>query len=396
MKFIRYFLLCIVFVSSTAAVSKTESNTTSNTKEKTVSWDVGSQIILHSKILNEDRNILIRLPENYTESKKRYPVIYLLDGHRHFNHAVIAASLLEEENRIPEVIIVGIPNNPGTRGRDLARQKQPFLDFIEKEVVTYIGKTYRTAGPRTLFGHSLAGYFTINTLADSPDLFNNYIAASPVLQANQSETYQKFQSLVNDQKHRDNVLYFTLTDEVEEGTPATESLRAFTGLLTSKPPEKLIWHYEYMPGQVHMTTPYLTFFNGLTYVFANYQALRFLNYSQFKDFGGMTALQSYYQRRAKLYGTEEQIPEETLRDLADMLLDDGQSEMALQIYIDLTKDSPESAMVYSGLGEVYKSLQQYQKAIEAHEKAVKLSESLPPAWQRFLKSRLDAVKQSLQ
>ena len=39
---------------------------------------IGNKITVHSKVLNENRQILIRLPEGYNRSKQKYPVLYLL------------------------------------------------------------------------------------------------------------------------------------------------------------------------------------------------------------------------------------------------------------------------------------------------------------------------------
>ena len=226
----------------------------------------------------------------------------------------------------------------------------------------------------------MAAYFTMHILAVQPELFKNYIAASPVLQSNKEEVYTKFLELIKTKQALDHSLYFTLTDEAEEGERGTKSLNTFLELLKEKSPEKLNWHYEFIANQVHMTTPYLTLYEGLSFVFNSYQAPRFSSHSDFTNFGGMEALERYYQKRADIYGTDKEIPEETLSDLANVILDDGQTDMALKIYVDLTRRYPKSAAVYSGLGEVYKSTKQYDRSIEAHEKAVELSTKLSPSY----------------
>ncbi|MCW9018063.1 MAG: esterase family protein, partial [Kangiellaceae bacterium] len=167
----------------------------SNIQSESVSKENGIRVSFDSNLLQEKRNLWIHLPANYHESKDTYPVLYLLDGDRHFQHAVTAATLLAEQERIPEMIVVGLPNNPGTRGRDLGREREKFIQFIETEVFGYINKQYRTSGINTLFGHSMAGYFTSRTLATHPNLFEKYIAASPVLQNGDKAVYKAFTKL---------------------------------------------------------------------------------------------------------------------------------------------------------------------------------------------------------
>jgi len=45
---------------------------------------VGTNHLLSSKILNEERQVQIYLPPNYGESDAKYPVVYVLDGQRFF------------------------------------------------------------------------------------------------------------------------------------------------------------------------------------------------------------------------------------------------------------------------------------------------------------------------
>jgi len=74
--------------------------------------NVGESLIIHSNILNEDRTILVYLPEGYSESKESYPVLYLTDGETHLVHTGGDVSLLSSPgiDYMPKLIIVGITN----------------------------------------------------------------------------------------------------------------------------------------------------------------------------------------------------------------------------------------------------------------------------------------------
>lgn len=59
---------------------------------------------------------------------------------------------------------------------------EAFLDFIEQDVLAFISAHYPVdARWRTVFGHSLGGYFTLWAMTQRPDLFNCYAAISPSL-----------------------------------------------------------------------------------------------------------------------------------------------------------------------------------------------------------------------
>ena len=51
---------------------------------------IGSQFIIKSTILDEERTCLISIPDSYNDSTqvaKKYPIIILLDGYTHFKTA---------------------------------------------------------------------------------------------------------------------------------------------------------------------------------------------------------------------------------------------------------------------------------------------------------------------
>ena len=78
---------------------------------------IGSEFIINSNILAEDRTCLISLPDSYNDTSKenkKYPIMILLDGYAHFKTASgIVHFMGSDRNRnhfIPETIIVAIEN----------------------------------------------------------------------------------------------------------------------------------------------------------------------------------------------------------------------------------------------------------------------------------------------
>jgi predicted alpha/beta superfamily hydrolase len=45
-----------------------------------VTYRIGHYETVHSSKLNEERRLLVHLPDDYETSSKKYPVLYVLDG----------------------------------------------------------------------------------------------------------------------------------------------------------------------------------------------------------------------------------------------------------------------------------------------------------------------------
>lgn len=389
MKIIKPFLLIAACINLPAIAS--------NVVEETISLGEASRIPIYSKAQEQNRHLLVHLPDDYTESNKRYPVLYLIDGERHFKHAIISTQLLQNQQRVPELIIVAISNNDKRpHDHDPDRGKEKFTLFIKNEVMSYVDKKYRTSGLNTLFGHTKAGWLTIELLASHPELFKNYISASAPLQFDQVKIFNEILANSKTKDAPEKSLYFTLSNEAEETKPYSDAFNNFVNLLAENPPKNIDWRYEFLSNHTHMTTSIPALYNGMTHVFSSYQAPRFASYKEYMDFGGMHGMETHYKKRAEIYNIDKNVPENTLLNLASMLFNEGKTEVALQLYSTLTIDYPESAASFSGLGLVYSSMKQYGKSIKAHQKAVGLAVKLNPEWQqRRFQSRLDEVKERL-
>jgi predicted alpha/beta superfamily hydrolase len=142
----------------------------------------GVHRILFSKVLNEERPLLISLPKGYDKSDKQYPVLYKLDGDLgNFLQAYSAAYYLYDWiDKAPEVIIVGIENTKGNRGRDLEPENgaDNFLQFIKAELIPFIETNYRANGFRSVGGQSSSSCFALYSFLKEPSLFDAYLLSS--------------------------------------------------------------------------------------------------------------------------------------------------------------------------------------------------------------------------
>lgn len=103
-----------------------------------------SVLKMFSKELNREVRVFISLPKSYRKSIKKYPVLYMHDGHNLFDdkQATFGKSwgileTFEEKPGLPEIIIVGIETIHPNRNFDLV----PFNFKFEEEEVIYGGNT---------------------------------------------------------------------------------------------------------------------------------------------------------------------------------------------------------------------------------------------------------------
>lgn len=173
----------------------------------TITGDLRSHSDFESKILKNQRDILVWLPPGYDlpeNADRRYPVLYMHDGQNVFDAATSfsgewradeTATLLINAGRIEPLIIVGIPNMgsgrideytptqaalPGSEdlrgglGLDYAR-------FVVEELKPFIDATYRTdptAARTGVGGSSLGGLISLSICHDYPDVFGLCMAMS--------------------------------------------------------------------------------------------------------------------------------------------------------------------------------------------------------------------------
>jgi predicted alpha/beta superfamily hydrolase len=158
----------------------------------------------HSKILNNDRDVLVYLPPGYeTTKRKRYPVLYLHDGQNLFDGATSfipgqewqvdeTAQAMITAGKIQPLIIVGIYNT----GMDRVNEYTPVQDskyklggkadlygrMIVEEVKPFIDSNYRTletADFTGLGGSSLGGLGSLYLGLKYPHVFGKLAIVSP-------------------------------------------------------------------------------------------------------------------------------------------------------------------------------------------------------------------------
>lgn len=344
---------------------------------------------IESTILGETRLISIYLPANYKQSEAKYPVLYLLDGGTHLQHASSAADYLSGRGTIPEIIVVAVHNID--RNRDFSPVHvdnvptsggaEKFLGFLSKELVPYMDENYRTAGFDILLGHSFGGTFIGYTLLAEPDLFDAFLAVSPYLMYADklvvNEASEKLKPF-KDTKY----FYMTVGDEDRY----FETLEEYASIMKEKAGESVEFKYVKMPGENHGTTPYFTVFSGLRFIFSGWGMPPALMQ---KD---LAAIDEHYKKVSEKYGIEVATPELIINALGYRYLQAEDLENAIATFKKNVERYPGSANVYDSLGEAYENKGDNEMAAKNYEKAVKLGQKNGDPNLPVYKTNLERVK----
>ena len=336
-----------------------------------------SKLTIKSKVLGEDRLILVRTPQGYDTNKRAYPVMYMTDGDAHLAHTSSTIEFLARNGRMSEMILVGIPNTDRTR--DLTPAKavgdnaaqfptaggaDNFLKFIETELIPEIEKTYRVQPYRVLAGHSFGGLFTIHTLISRPELFNAYVAVSPSLQWSDEATLKRAEEFFKTRKELNATLFTSLGNEPGD---IGKAFVAFQQVLANSKIKGFEWEAEQMKDEDHGSVVLRSHYVGLRKVYEGWQMPRDPETGAVA--GGLKAADEHYKWLTQKFGYTIPTPEGLINQIGYQYLGSGNSEEAIATFKANVERYPESANVYDSLGEAYEKSGHLDWATPQYEKA---------------------------
>ena len=149
---------------------------------------------LHSEILGADREFRVFIPQNYYNSEKNYPVLYLLHGlgGKHTDwadrgHLKDVMDQLAASGEACDMIVV-MPNAGSTTEKAMDGyfnvEGWAYEDFFFKELIPYVEKTWRVQADkqhRALAGLSMGGGGTTKYAQHHPDMFCAAYAMSALM-----------------------------------------------------------------------------------------------------------------------------------------------------------------------------------------------------------------------
>ncbi|HLS31185.1 MAG TPA: alpha/beta hydrolase-fold protein [Flavobacteriaceae bacterium] len=152
-----------------------------------------------SKKLKENIPYKITIPENLETKKDSLSLLVLLDGDDYSGIAENVVSLYEFGDKIYPTVIISLPSTKESRWtyytptKDTTKVEKgfedlysrtgkfnEFADFVGNELIPSVEKEYNIKfNQKTIFGHSLGGLGSLSFAVLRPEIFDNYISASP-------------------------------------------------------------------------------------------------------------------------------------------------------------------------------------------------------------------------
>jgi predicted alpha/beta superfamily hydrolase len=336
---------------------------------------IGESIKIHSRVLNEDRALLVYLPDGYASSREKYPILFLLDGDYHFHHVTGIIDFLTKSSRIPRMIVIAIPNKD--RNRDLLPTRvdnfppvagaDKFLAFLREEVIPLVDNNYRTAPYRILCGHSYGGLFSINSLLNSPELFHAYIVISPSVYWDDRLMFKKAENFFQNYPGLKRFVYLTTAGGDRDAIRFAS--KDFAGLLKKKAPSGLEWQFQFMEKEDHSSTVHRVVYNALEALYPGWKLSR----KQLSDMS-LQDIRKHYKKLSKKYGYEIPVPERTIDFKAFLLFREKKTGEAIKMLKYNVASYPGSAKAYFNLGLAYDAAGKLALAKENFEMAVKIGE----------------------
>jgi len=328
-------------------------------------------IEIESTFLNETRKISIYLPGDYDQTISKYPVLYLTDGGTHLQHASAAVDYHSGPGTIPDIIVVAIHNIDRTRDLSPVHLErfptsgggEKFMEFLSKELMPHMENNYRTAGFNILLGHSLGGTFIAYTLLEKPELFDAFLAVSPYLMYADNLMIKKTSEKLKPFKDT-KYIYMTVGNEEAYFEPLAD----YVSLMKEKAGESVQLRYVKMLEENHATTPYISVFKGLRFIFRGWQLPVEMLQSD------LESIDKHFKNNAKKFGIDVATPEQVINALGYRYLQARHFEMAIATFQENVKRYPKSANVYDSLGEAYENHEKPDLAKQYYEKAVTLGE----------------------
>jgi predicted alpha/beta superfamily hydrolase len=367
------------------------------------------RIVIHSKVLNEDRPILVRLPAGAQAGKVKYPVLYITDGDGHMEEVGGIIDFLVAHNRCSPIILVGIPNTDRTRDLTPTRAdaKGPdgsivqafptsggadrFLQFIQTELFPEIEKRYPTASYRIFAGHSFGGLLAIHTLITHPDMFNAYIAVSPSLQWDDQKTLHQAQQFFTTTRELRKTLFFSLGNEGNTPNPMGDGFDQMQKLFATSTPKGFLVRSARYPDEDHGSTTMLAHYAGLKTVFDGW-VMPFDQKAGMPE-GGLQGVEAHYRELSERFGFPVS-SEAAINQLGYALMQQKKTEESLAAFQRNVELYPKSANVYDSLADGLEAAGKLELAHQNEEKAVALGtqtgDPLLPQFKQHL-DKLDAT-----
>jgi len=244
-------------------------------QEKYGDLTIGDKIHIQSKVLNEQKTIVVIPPFNYKDMPgEKFPVIFVLDpGNNLFGAFGIVNYYSVMLKSMPGSIIVGIMSKDREKDYLPSPAKEYptgggagiFLKFISTELVPYIDSTYPASSERCIVGHSAGGLFAVYALLNQPGLFDSFICIDPSMWYDEQCYVKKIPDFFKNNQSISKTMFISLSNEKDMGG------FGFIDALEKYAPAGFRWDYIHYKDETHNSLGFKSMCAGFDMIYKNWK-----------------------------------------------------------------------------------------------------------------------------
>ena len=244
-----------------------------------------SEFKIFSEFLKDSVNVQLRLPREIEKNKDSLSMVLLLDGSEYFGFASDIANLYEFGKLTPKLVIVSLPSTMESRwtyytptsakkesnysnSDDLYKRTGKFNEyslFVQEELIPFVEKKLNIKfNSKTIFGHSLGGLGGLSFFTLKPNIFDNYIIASP------SSLFDEFyiiKEIEKIKKYSFSKLYLSVAENDMNGY--LQNTEYINETISKNKTDKNKLEYMLYKNQSHAEVGLQTLLDGLKYIYKN-------------------------------------------------------------------------------------------------------------------------------
>ncbi len=344
---------------------------------------------IDSKVLGEQRQYQVLLPEDYFTTSQNYPVIYRLDGAENIPLMKEVLGRLKDADAAPDVIIVAIENTDRLRDMyptvnqdrngpvGIGGGAKKFLAFIEQELIPDVEERYRTHSTRLISGASAAGVFSLYAMQQSPGLFDAHIAYSPAVWWNAGAMVERTEKWLSSGPSESAYVYMNMGNEGLPMRPYYDEL--LTSFSTLDTPHLNVVVNEY-PGVSHELTSAAGIFNAYQSFFMSKA------FPREKVTADMQVIDDYYRRLGEQWGIDPTPPENVVRELGYYFDWQKKPHLAMKLYKHNMSHHPENPDAIAGVAYGYEGQNKLREALTYAKKALAVATEDIPYYDYFVEN----------
>jgi len=328
------------------------------------------ELTVKSKFFGQKRKVLIKLPDNYTNTTFDYPVIYLLDGQVLFDF--LKGLYQYNSDKYPSAILVGIIQedrvNEFVEHKDSLHNQEiysHFSDFFVKELIPLINSKYRTNSLNIFIGHSFGGIFLLKKMLMSNKI-NNTICISPTIWV---DNYRFLQDIKEYSSQQHKWIYLGCGEY--DFTAIKRGVEKLSTTINEDMQNCISVTTDIYCSEDHNSSILVGVRKGLNYFFEGF-TLPEDKWVQIEKTGNDTIFNNYFNQLSDSLNCKILPSEEDYNQLGYYYLEKERIDEAKQVFLKNIKLHSYSSNTYDSYGDVLMEVGDYHQALKYYTKAIKI------------------------